>query len=1151
MTPAVDRLAEDEAARCRALEVASWIVEAPAGAGKTELLTQRYLRLLAIVEHPEEVLALTFTNKAATEMRDRILGSLERAASGAVPAQPHKRLTSDLASQVLAQDTKRGWGLLGHPGRLRITTLDALCTSLARQMPYLSRFGSQPGVTEDAAAHYATAARRTLEMVESGTPDAEVVAEALAFMNNDARRLEKLLIAMLGRRDQWLHHASRIENGALKPEVEAGFAALIERDLAVVAGLVDARMQARLMPLARFAAANAPGLIDAILDWNLPLTATIADLRQWQAVAGLLLTGSGTLRKTVDKRIGFPADKACADRKTAMLELLAELRGSAGLEEALGMLVRLPQPELSEAEWATIECFSRLLRLAAGQLWLAFQEAGEVDFIEIASRAGLALGADEAPTDLAQALDYRIRHLLVDEFQDTSPSQVELIEKLTRGWTLDDGRTLFVVGDPMQSIYRFRKADVGLFLRVRERGIGDIRLAPLRLFRNNRSYPAIVDWVNAAFPDIFPATDSPEAGAVSYAESAVTRPARADSGVVVHPVIAREGSDPARDEACRVLAIIRQARAAAPDERIAVLVRARTHLDALVAEIRRSAPDLRFQAVDIEGLDGRQHVQDLLTLFRALHHRADRVHWLALLRAPWCGLTLADLHALAADDRKATVWQLMHDEERVARLSDDGRQRLTHVRAVLRLAFAGRGRQHPRRWLEGVWLMLGGPRCLEAPEAMNDVEAFFLLIDQLVAARNLGAETLAIHAAELYAPPDPLGDAVQMLTIHKAKGLEFDTVIVPGLHRATGGNDSSLLLWDEVAGADGREHLLVAPMKAKGDGNGEPSAFDYLKKLEAERAAHEDERLLYVAATRAIRSLHLVGVAAVDDQNDDGLKPPAAGTLLKLLWPGVAQPVFAAALARLEPVTAPATGIDPATFVPPLVRLRDAGLPDALRALPHGMRPAASTIERDAAEGGIALEASVGTLVHRCLELIARAAHLSGRGREVPQEGDGLAGWSARRVRALAPAYRRHLRESGHGAREAREGAELVVTALCRTLASSAGRWILAPHDSAGAEQAWSARGVEDGAPVTVNHVIDRIFVADGCRWIVDYKTVLADGDQPAAALQARAAEYRPQLERYAALFAGDPLPLRMAIYFPLQGVLVELPRDSGHPGSS
>jgi ATP-dependent helicase/nuclease subunit A len=323
MSTAVDRLEEDKTARRRALEVASFIVEAPAGAGKTELLTQRYLRLLAVVEYPEEVLALTFTNKAATEMRDRILGGLELAACGKVPDEEHKQLTFELAQQVLARDDELAWGLLGHPGRLRITTLDALCASLARQMPYLSRFGAQPGVAEDAEAHYATAARRTLEMLELATPDAEVVAQALAFMDNNAGRLEKLLVSMLGRRDQWVDHATRIENGALKTEIEAGFAALIERDLAGANALFDARIKSLLMPLARFAAANAPEVLAAISDWNSPLTAAIADLPRWQALAGLLLTGSGSLRKTVDRRIGFPADKAFADQKKAMLELLA------------------------------------------------------------------------------------------------------------------------------------------------------------------------------------------------------------------------------------------------------------------------------------------------------------------------------------------------------------------------------------------------------------------------------------------------------------------------------------------------------------------------------------------------------------------------------------------------------------------------------------------------------------------------------------------------------------------------------------------------------------------------------------------------------------------------------------------------------------
>ena len=1115
----IDHLEEDRLARLRALEVASFIVEAPAGAGKTELLTQRYLRLLAVVDQPEEVLALTFTNKAATEMRDRILGSLEIAASGILPEQPHKQLTFGLARQALARDAACGWALLGNPGRLRITTLDALCASLARQMPYLSRFGSQPGVAEDAEEHYVTAARRTLEMVESATPDAEVVARALAFMDNNAGRLESLLVAMLGRRDQWLAHTTRIESGALKAEVEAGFAALVERDLAQVAAVLDARWQSLLMPLARFAVANVPEVLGPLLDWTLPLGARIEDLPRWQTLASLILTGGGDVRQKLDKRIGFPVDAEAKPYKEAMTELLRQLAGVDGLAERLGLLGDLPWPELDEAEWATVECFARLLRLAAGQLWLAFQEAGEVDFIEIAGRAGLALGEDEAPTDLAQALDYRIRHLLVDEFQDTSPGQVGLIEKLMRGWMPDDGRTLFVVGDPMQSIYRFRKADVGLFLRVRERGIGDIRLEHLRLFRNNRSFPAIVDWVNGAFPTIFPAEDRPETGAVRYAESAATRPLLADSGVRVHPVIEPPGGDASTVEAQQVLELIRTASREAPEERIAVLVRARSHLEALVKVIRREAPNLRFQAVEIEGLADRQHVQDLLILFRALHHRADRVHWLALLRAPWCGLTLADLHVLAADDRRRTIWQLMQDEARLALLSDDGRLRLEHVRRVLAEALAWQGRRHPRRWLEGVWLMLDGPRCLAAPEAMADVDAFFRLVDRLAAANKLTSETLAVQAAELYAPADPLGDRVQLMTIHKSKGLEFETVIVPGLHRETVGAESSLLLWDEVVGGDGRESLLVAPMRARGAHEGRPTAYAYLKKLESERAAHEVERLLYVAVTRAIRCLHLVGIAAADERKDDGLKPPAAGSLLKLLWPGVGQPVFAAAVAE-QGAGEPLSGekVDPASFVPPLIRLREIGLPPELASLPMaggGENPPMA----DAADEGGAFEASVGTLVHRGLELIAR---------------EGLAAWPPGRVAALAPAWRRWLQARGHAADEAAAGAEEAVAAIETTLASDTGRWLLADHPQAGAEQAWTSLG-DDGVR---HHVIDRSFVVDDCRWIIDYKTVRCSETE----LAKRAETHRPQLERYEALFRDQPLPVRLAIYFPLQGRLIELP---------
>ena len=307
-------------------------------------------------------------------------------------------------------------------------------------------------------------------------------------------------------------------------------------------------------------------------------------------------------------------------------------------------------------------------------------------------------------------------------------------------------------------------------------------------------------------------------------------------------------------------------------------------------------------------------------------------------------------------------------------------------------------------------------------------------------------------------------------------------------------------------------------MRQKGAGSDEPTAYDYLQKLEAERSAHEDARVLYVAATRAIRRLHLLGVAIADANKEDDLKPPAKGSLLALLWPGLARQAFVAALAEQEASTPAEVGLDPASFVAPLLRLREVALPESLRAIPENLHHTDNPRGSDDEEAGISLEASVGTLVHRCLELIAK---------------NGLENWSTARIEGLRGAYRRHLLLQGHNEAEAEQGASEVIAALTVTLGSESGRWILTDHPGAAAEQAWSSR---DG-DTAVNHLIDRVFIADGCRWIIDYKTArLPEGE-----LSARAESYRPQLERYAALFAAEALPLQMAIFFPFQGKLVEL----------
>ncbi|MDO8932188.1 MAG: 3'-5' exonuclease, partial [Rhodocyclaceae bacterium] len=565
-------------------------------------------------------------------------------------------------------------------------------------------------------------------------------------------------------------------------------------------------------------------------------------------------------------------------------------------------------------------------------------------------------------------------------------------------------------------------------------------------------------------------------------------------------------------EAQAILDIVTATRNADPARSIAVLVRARRHLDALVARIRRHCPDLRFQAVEIEGLASRQPVQDLLSLTRALHHRADRVHWLAVLRAPWCGLTLADLHALAGDDHSATLWRLMHEDDRLARLSTDGRARLLHLRAVFDEAFARRGRQSPRRLVEGVWLRLGGAACLAGRTDAADARAFLDLVDKLDAGGRFGLAELEREMADLYAAPDPeAGEAIQFMTIHKSKGLEFDTVILPGLHRATGNGEQPLMLWEEVLVDGPGESLVAAPLRQRGSGDGAPTPYDYLRLLENERSANEDARVLYVAATRAIRALHLVGLAS--PKADETLAVPA-GSFLRLLWDAVAGE-FAAAVQ----VAGEGAATDAAAFVPRLVRLAAPASPAILAAV-AAPPAAAPDIDAAAAEPGTGdpLATHVGTLVHAYLEIITRSG---------PQD------WTAARIGDLRGAMGAWLRRQGHTAAAAEQGAARCAAALLATLGSAEGQWVLAPRADAAAELALASL---DGRRIATQ-VVDRTFVEDGVRWIIDYKTAAVAG---ADDLQVHSERYRPQLEGYAALFRDEGLPLRLAIFYAAAGRLVE-----------
>ena len=406
-----------------------------------------------------------------------------------------------------------------------------------------------------------------------------------------------------------------------------------------------------------------------------------------------------------------------------------------------------------------------MLRLAAAELKSVFAERKAADYPEFAAAARQALGTAAEPTDTALVLDARLRHVLVDEFQDTSEGQVQLLRSLTAGWERGDGRTLFLVGDPMQSIYRFRNAEVGLFLDVRDRGLGDIELEPVTLRVNFRSTRPIVQWVNQAFARVLPPRDDVLRGAVKYAESVAAPQATDEGGVHVHAFLRSSR----RFEAQAVADIIQRRHAAKSDARIAILVQGRSHLLDIVAELARRG--IRFQATDIDPLGARPAVLDLLALTRALAHLGDRAAWIGVLRAPWCGLTLADCLALLGGDRHASVPRLLREETLRQKLGTEARHRLERCLPVLEQALDEKRRFGLRDAVERSWHSLGGPATLGNERELDEAHAYLDALGDVedeAPGAPVDLARLAAALLELYAPAQPRPDThVELLTIHK------------------------------------------------------------------------------------------------------------------------------------------------------------------------------------------------------------------------------------------------------------------------------------------------------------------------------------------------------------------------------------------------
>lgn len=1092
----------------------SFCVSAPAGSGKTELLIQRYLGLLARVERPEQVLAITFTRKAAAEMRARVVEALQAARADAACDSTHERVTRELALGALAADERNNWQLERDMSRYNIKTIDSFCGGLTRQMPVLSEFGGQATLLDDATELYAEAVTDLFRELDEEYPAAADMAALMLHFDNNWERLQELLIRMLARREQWrpyvgLHHAPEESEAYLVATVKA----LVGAELAALSERL-APYRGELLDLWQYAAGNLGQAAPQAFPGKDP-----QEVAAWRSLRELLLTKEGNWRRSVTTTIGFPAGKGEAQvRKEQLKALLAELAQLDGLEQLLADVTFLPEMVPGSEAWQLLIHLSRVLPTLAAQLLLVFQRHGAVDHSQVALSALQALGEDDAPTELALRLDYRIEHILVDEFQDTAINQYELLRLLTRGWGTHNEsnpeapRTIMVVGDGMQSIYGFRGANVGLFLKARLQGFNGVQLESLNLLCNFRSDAGVVEWVNASFTAAFPAEDDVNRGRVRYTPATAVRPSAATPAVGLHAFTGEQAREQEVAFICDEIAACAQPSSSC--ESIAVLGRSRALLQPLLAGMQRRG--IAYNAQDMDSLAESALVGDLFSLCCALANQADRLAWMALLRAPWCGLQLADLHRVAQwgeTPRHIPLLQALADEGLRKSLSDDGRRRVEALGAVLAWAQRKRDRLGLRAWVECVWLQLGGPATAATEAELADAESFLQLLEH-AEREGLGLDTqwLGRRLEKQYMNASEPGAKVQVMTLHKAKGLEFDLVILPQLARPPRADGRQLMLWDEHGDLEGERRFLLAADDHSG--KGEPTLYNYLQQRRAEKSLLEGTRLLYVGATRAVRRL-LLTASLTTDPRTGALRPPPARSLLSPVWESFQQHALVH-----EPDLLPA----PAStqLLRPLVRLRN--LPGSGTAT-AAAAPTGANVPIRAAN---LAERSVGTVVHLALEELSRRATLP----EQVSERD--------RQRWRAQLARLGLWGEGLAAAAA-EVEQSVVTTLA---AGGAGRWVLSNgHRQARSE--WALTSVDSEGAIR-ELVIDRTFIdsASGMRWLIDYKNSRPGPQQSLEDfLQAQAAEYREQLLRYRRILRElGREPLRGALYFTALGHLHHLP---------
>ena len=835
------------------------VLEASAGTGKTSVLVARYVNLLKAGVDPANILAITFTRKAAAEMRERILHELRGAAS---------RSEIDRARWVELRD---------RLGDIAISTIDAFCLSLLREFPLEADL--DPGF--DMADE--TEVPRLIEVALDQTlriltrlartePDI-----ALVFAQLGISRTRDGLGALLERRlVAWSALDRFLTRGPKDLTAEDVCRRAIDRLQSVLGGIPGgpnrfldegptghpryqllARELKRLPELRN--AANAE--VRAALD----------------RVALHFLTGEGNPRKSAHiqpyKAAHYPSDATGKRHRAVVLDLGRPIQSllfefNRDLNVVLARGVR------------------RMFAVALEQYRRTLDDRSVLDFSDVLERALELLRRMDEFAQSRFRLEARYHHVLVDEFQDTSRAQWELISLLIQSWGeglgLSSQPSIFVVGDRKQSIYRFRDAESGVLHEAAHfihalRPAGNPRRSIARSFR---AVPELLQFVNELFTEI--ADPQPGGGRFTYTDDDRFPPleAPASKRLTLGMIAAEEPEACAAGVAEEIARILRDdtvrdrksgvARQAAPGD-IAILFRSRTSHREFERELeRRGIPSYVYKGLGFFDAD---ETKDVMALIRYLADPGSDLRAAAFLRSRFIRLSDRALSMLAPQLAASLVAPSL-DDAVIERLDEEDRGVLEVSRRFVPGWLAMVDRIPPAELLDTVLsesayaYELRGPRQLQAWENLKKMRSLVRRI------QNRGYATLlriADHLDSLTAGDESNAvlealDAVNLMTVHASKGLEFPIVFVVNLAKGASGPPRPVRV---IVDGDEAPSVSIGPFVSEMD------------EADREREKHETRRLLYVAATRARDRLYLSSALK------DGAMVPGRGSLGEVLPPSL------------------------------------------------------------------------------------------------------------------------------------------------------------------------------------------------------------------------------------------------------------------------